>query len=224
MSNAKPKPRRVREPGPRNSNIYRRADGKLEVGYRDSIGKQRWRGPFETITSARVARDTILGRKATGQVVHPKPRLRFGDAADSLLGGPVKSLRPSTQASYRNSIEIHLRPRWGKRRMDAITPDHVAQLVSELREAGKAEWTIATIVRAGSRVFTHAQRRCGWHGANPVPMLENGERPKPSETQRRRIFAPDELAYTIAAAHNPYRLWCSCSRPSRVRESPSCWG
>jgi integrase len=219
MSNEKAKPRRKREPGPNNHNIYRRYDGRWEVGVRDSTGKQTWPGPFDTISAARAHRDEVLGRKARGEVVRSNPRLRFGDAADALLAGPVAQLRATTQASYRNSVEVHLRPRWGRRRMDAMTPDDVAALVAELRAAGKAEWTIYTVLRAASRVFTHAQRRCGWHGVNPVPMLENGERAKPAETQRRRLFSSSELSATLVAAQDPYRLLFTTACVSGARLS-----
>src|SRR3954469_7592042 len=106
--NTKP-PRRARV----ERNVYRRPDGRLEVGYRDSSSKQRWKGPFDTITAARRERDALLGAKARGEHVHPSPRLKFGEAADRWLAGQVAALRPSTQANYTNSIETHLRPRWG---------------------------------------------------------------------------------------------------------------
>src|SRR3954447_16775048 len=82
------KPRRVRV----ERNIYRRADGKLEVGYRDSTSKQRWKGPFTTISAARRERDVLIGAKAKGSRVQPSPRLRFGDAADRWLAEQVVNL------------------------------------------------------------------------------------------------------------------------------------
>ena len=58
MSTVKAKPpRRVLV----ERNIYRRPDGKLEVGYRDSASKQRWKGPFDTITAARRQRNALVG-------------------------------------------------------------------------------------------------------------------------------------------------------------------
>src|SRR4051794_28906250 len=84
------------------------------------------------------------------------------------------------------------RPRWGRRRLDEITVDDAAVLVRELRLAGKAEWTIATILRAAGRVFAFARRRLRWHGENPVSALEASERPKVTSMPRRRIFQGDE--------------------------------
>lgn len=186
-------------------NIYRRPDGRFELGYRDSTGKQRWQVVDGGITAARTARDTKVSARGRGEVVKPNPRLTFGVAADRWLAEQVSSLRPATQASYRNSIETHLRPRWGNRRLDTLTPDDAARLVRELRAAGRAETTIATILQAAGRVFVFARRRCAWHGDNPIALLENSERAKLSLTERRRIFQGDELQQTLAAAREPWR-------------------
>ena len=186
-------------------NIYQRPGGRFEVGYRDSAGRQRWRTVEGGITAARAARDDLLGRRGRGERVQPNPRLRFGEAADAWLAGQVADLRPATRAIYRNAIETHLRPRWGRRRLDAITVDDVAVLIRELRIEGKAEWTISGIVKAAGRVFAFARRRMSWHGENPVGELEDGERPKTSESTRRRIYLGDELAQTLAASSEPYR-------------------
>jgi integrase len=121
--------------------------------------------------------------------------------------------------SYRNSVETHLRPRWGRRRLDSITVDDAARLVRELRADGKAEWTISTVLRAGSRVFTFARRRLNWHGENPIAGLENGERPRVVTATRRRIFQGDELAQTLAAANEPWRTLFSLAAVTGARES-----
>ena len=184
-------------------NIYRRQDAGghavHEVGYRDSAGRQRWRTVDGGITAARAARDDVLGRKGRGERVQPNPRLRFGEAADAWLVGQVAELRPATRAIYSNAIETHLRPRWGRRRLDTITVEDVAGLVRELREEGKAEWTIAGVVKAANRAFKFAKRCMNWHGQNPVLELEKSERPKVSAAARRPIFVGDQLAQTLAA-------------------------
>jgi len=190
-------------------NIYRRQDAGghtvHEVGYRDSAGRQRWRTVDGGITAARAARDDVLGRKGRGERVQPNPRLRFGEAADAWLVGQVAELRPATRAIYSNAIETHLRPRWGRRRLDTITVEDVARLVRELREEGKAEWTIAGVVKAANRAFKFAKRCMNWHGQNPVLELEKSERPKVSAAARRPIFVGDQLAQTLAAAREPYK-------------------
>ena len=200
MSIRKATPRRVRV----ERNIYRRPDGKLEVGYRDSTGKQRWRVVNGGISAARAERDAILGAKGKGERVQPNPRLTFGDAADRWMLEQVADLKPATQAIYRNAIENHLKPRWDRRRMDTIGVDDAARLIRELRSEGKAEWTIQGVIKAANRVFTFALRRCSWHGQNPITLLERGERPRTGQTARRRLFQVRKMS---PATHSRHSRW-----------------
>lgn len=204
MSEPKPTARRVRV----ERNIYSRtgADGRtaFEVGYRDSHGKQRWKRVHGGITAARAERDAILGAKGKGEVVKPNPKLRFDDAADKWLTEQVSNLRPATQSGYGSAVNVHLRPRWGRRRLDTFTVDDVARLVRELRAEGKSEWTIASVLKAASRIFKFATRRMAWHGVNPVAALDRSERPKAGAAGRRRIYHGPELEQTLEAAHEPY--------------------
>ncbi|MGH2944834.1 MAG: tyrosine-type recombinase/integrase [Solirubrobacteraceae bacterium] len=195
--------RRVAVPGSRG--VYWRPDGMLEVGYRDADGRLRWRGPYETVTAARGARDDARSRARGGERESANPRLKFGEAADRWLAEQVVELRPATRAIYGNAVRNHLAPRWGGRRMDAIEVTDAARLVRELRAGGLSEWTIAGILKAAGRVFKFARRHCRWRGENPIALLEAGERPKVSVTPERRVYQGDELAETLAATTEPWR-------------------
>jgi integrase len=204
MSSANPTPRRVRVPGDRNSNIYKRYDGQLEVGYRDSGGKQRWIGPYATITLARVARDEVLAKKGRGEIVQPNPRLRFGDAADAWWEAQAMKLRKSTQNAYGASL-THLRAEWGTTRLDAITASGVADFIGRLERAGYKGWTLRGHLTVLGRVFAYAIRYLDWHGANPVPTLDKSERPK-SDARDKRILSGEELQRLLAAIDPEYAL------------------
>ena len=218
MSPDSPKRRRQVE-----RNIYKRTNAAgrevFEVGYRDSTGTQRWQAVDGGIMAARSVRDDVLGRKARHERVQPNPQLRFGEAADHWLAGPVAALRPATQAIYRNAVETHLRPRWARHRLDAITADDVARLVRDLREAGRAEWTIAGIIGAVRQVFRYAQQRLSWHGSSPTLLLGAGERPKTSMTARRRIYRGEELPQTLSAAREPFRTLFAVAAVTGARMS-----
>jgi integrase len=193
-------PRRVRV----ERNIYRRASGVYEVGFKDGAGRQRWRTVDGGITAARAARDEFLVRRSRGERIAPNARLRFGDAAAEWLTGPVVDLRATTQACYRNAVEQHLMRRFATQRLDAISPDDLAALVRELRADGLAESTIVIVVGVVNRIYRYAARRLGWTGTNPVSLLLPSERPKPGQTAKRRLFERAELEQTIAAAGDPY--------------------
>jgi integrase len=117
----------------------------------------------------------------------------------------VTDLRPATQACYRNALEQHLLRRFANRRLDAVGPDDLAAVVRELRAEGLAATTIVIVVGVTNRVFRYAARRLGWAGTNPVSLMLSSERPKPSQSKRRRVFEAGELEDTIAAATEPFR-------------------
>jgi integrase len=218
MSKSNPAPRRERV----ERNIYRRPTGVFEVGFKDGAGVQRWRTVEGGITAARVLRDELLARRGRGERVAPNPRLRFGEASEKWLDGPVRDLRATTQAGYRNAVERHLRPRFSTRRMDTLTPDDLAVLVRDLRAEGLSEASIVVVLGVTGRIYRYAARRLGWSGTNPVALMLPSERPKPSRAQRRRIFEGQELEQTIAAAHEPHRTMLTVAALTGGRISELC--
>ncbi len=218
MTGQRDAPRRVRV----ERNIYRRPTGVLEVGFKDAGGIQRWRTVDGGIMAARKLRDELLARRGRGEMVAPDSRLRFGEAADLWLAGPVSDLRQSTQIKYRIILDQHLRPRYGGRRLDAISADDLAELVRELREAGKSEATIAVALGIASRIYKFAARRLGWTGANPNTLMLSSERPKVSLAKRRPIFTPEQIEQTIAAATEPYRTMFTLAALTGARVSELC--
>jgi integrase len=203
-------------------NIYRRPTGVFEVGYKDSAGVQRWRTVEGGIMAARSLRDEVLARRGRGEATSARPRLRFSDAADAWLAGPVLDLRETTQASYQNAVERHLRPRFGNRRLDAIGPENLAAMVRDMREEGKSEATIAVAVNVASRIYKFAARRLGWHGTSPTTLMLAGERPKISLAKRRAIFTPEQIEQTILAASEPYRTLFAVAALTGARISELC--
>jgi integrase len=207
MSKANPS-RRQRVKGRGNHNLYSRvnAAGKTvyEIGLRVD-GKQIYKTVGEKISAARKARDEALARRGRGEQFEANPRLTFGEAADGWLSTQVADLRPATRASYQNSVEIHLLPQFGGRRLNRITADDWAAFVVKLRKSGKAESSIASILTAARRIYKYAARRMNWHGVQTLALLESRERPKTTAAAKHRLFTDQELAQTLAAAREPFR-------------------
>jgi integrase len=202
--------------------IYRHSTGVLEVGFKDETGRQRWRTVDGGILAARKVRDDLAARRARGESVAPKPKLRFGEAAEQWLTGPVVDLRETTQAKYRCMVNEHLRPRFEARRLDALSADDLAHLVRELRAEGKSEATIGVVLGVVGRIYKFAARRLGWSGTVPTTLMLQSERPKVSQTRRRPIFTGEQLEQTIAVAHEPFRTLFTVAALTGARISELC--
>lgn len=218
MADSSPAPRRVRV----ERAIYRRPTGVLEVCFKDESGRLRWRTVDGGILAARKLRDELSARRARGEGVAPNPKLRFGEAADRWLDGPVLDLRDTTQVKYRSIVDGHLRRRFDARRLDGIAADDVAGLVRELRAEGKSEATIAVAVAVIGRIYKFAARRLGWNGTIPTTLMLSSERPKISRAKRRPIFIGEQLEQTIAAAHEPFRTLFAVAALTGARISELC--
>ena len=114
----------------------------------------------------------------------PDSRLRFGEAAELWLTGPVLNLRATMQAGYRSAVEQHLRRRVGNRRIDSFTADDLAALVRDMRTQGNSEAPIAAVLGAVGRIYKFAARRLGFTGMNPITLMLSWERPKVSLARR----------------------------------------
>lgn len=203
-------------------NIYRRPDGRLEIGFRDNTGVQRWRTVEGGILAARRRRDELLASRGRGESIPANPRLRFGEAADRWLNGPVRDLRASTQSGYRNAVEQHLRPRFGGHRLDSVTPDDLAALVRAMRAESKSEATIVVALGVLGRIYKFAARRLGWQGTNPATLMLSSERPKLSLAKRRPIFTAEQIKQTIVAASEPFRTLFAVAALTGARMSELC--
>jgi integrase len=172
--------------------------------------------------AARKLRDDLLARRGRGETVASNSRLRFGEAADVWLAGPVRDLRATTQAGYRSAVEQHLRPRYGQRLLGNITADELAALVRDMRDDGKSEATIAAVLGALGRIYKFAARRLGFNGVNPTTLMLSSERPKVSLATRRPIFTPEQIEQTLAASAEPYRTMFTVAALTGARISELC--
>jgi integrase-like protein len=143
--------RRTRvEPG-----IYRRADGRLELGYRDATGKQRWQVVEGGIIAARKALTAAKAKRDRGDAIPVNPRLTFNAATDAWLDARVSRMKDNTRLTYGKHAD-HLRERFGGMKLSAITPDLVARYVAELERSGAKGWTARGRLTVLSAVFTYA--------------------------------------------------------------------
>jgi integrase len=206
--------RRTRvEPG-----IYARPDGRLEIGYRDAQGRQRWRVVEGGVTAARKQLTAAKAQRDRGDHVPAGPRLSFNAAADAWLDARVSRLRPNTQATYRTHL-AHLREHFGRVKLAAITPAAIASYIARLDREGAAGWTQRGRLTVVSAIFNFAGRHLGHTGGNPVSVLDHVERPSVEDQREHRVLTGAELDAMLAEADDHERLMLALAVQTGARKA-----
>jgi integrase len=199
------------EPG-----IYRRADGRLEIGCRDATGRLRWQVVAGGIVAARNQLAIAKAQRAQGVRPAADPRLSFDAAADAWLEARVSRLRPASQNAYGVQVR-HLRDRFGATRLSAISTNDVARLVADMERNGVAGNTQRNRLTALSGIIRYAVRHLG-HDHNPVAALDRVERPKVTDGRPRRVLDDAELSALIASALDHHRLLIAIAGQTGARK------
>jgi hypothetical protein len=199
--------------------IYRRPDGRLEIGWREARGKLRWRVVDGGITAARAALATEHAKRTRGEAVAADPRLTFDAAAGAWWEARVTRLLPATQRAYGPALK-HLRAHFRQQRIVSITTADVAAYVAVKNDYLKG-WTVKGHLTVLSAVYRYANRHLGVAVPNPVSALDSVERPKTDDSKPKRILTPGELSQLIAAVSTPP----SADLPACGRDGmPTCRG
>src|SRR6266540_293672 len=199
---AKGNPRPRRRPVARHPGVYYRPrpGGKVqppyEVPYLDSSGKRRWAVVHGSLDEAEAKRAELRLRRRRGERIQPT-RQTFEEYAREWL--ERQDVRPRTREIYRWALEQHLIPRLGRRRLDQISCDDVAALITDMRRQALKGWTITSALRPLSIILAQAARK-GRIPVNPMTQLERGERPKHDDQRPKRILSLDEMQALLQQA------------------------
>jgi integrase len=186
--------------------VFRRPDGKLEIGWRDAAGKQRWRVVEGGIKAARAARSIEVAKRTKGELVAAAPRLTFRAAADSWWEvRATRRTKPQSQRTYRRALDL-LIDEFGTMRLSAITPATLADYIAREQAAGAKGWTLKQRIAILSGIYRNATRRLGYVGTNPATMLDSAERPTSTDATPKRVLSDDELSTLLEAIAPQHRL------------------
>jgi integrase len=139
---------------------------RYRLGGRESV--PRFAGAFATMREARVRRDWVAGELAAMRVpdvmllAEPTPAPLLRDVAQRWQDSRV-DVSDNTKLQHRSAVRAML-PVIGQRRIDAITPADVADLVAELSQTRKRETTRKTLM-ALAMIFDYA-------GVTPNPARD----------------------------------------------------
>lgn len=194
-------PRRVKVDGHRGVYYREGSNGRrYEICFQGSDGRTRWQVVNGGLRDAIRERADVLSRLGRGEKVAPS-RVRFGEVAETWLAS--KDIRPKTRRGYEDALRLHLLPRFERMQVAKITEDHVALLVSDMRRAGYAAWSIRGTLTPLSGIMAYAVRK-GLASSNPVRGLTSDERPK-LEHREQRILDTDGIGKLLDAATDKYR-------------------
>jgi hypothetical protein len=149
--------------------IYRQPNGKYAVCCRHA-GRLRFRTVGFDLAAARRARLALIAATHAGSVP-VSPRLRFETVAGwwvDRFGAKVAAgeRHARTLETHRYQLDRHLLPAFGRRGIASLTVDDDAELLHELRRAGRAAKTSASALATLQSVMRFARRR-GWIVAEP---------------------------------------------------------
>jgi integrase len=212
------RPRRVRV----ERGIYMQPNGKYAVCVRRA-GRLWYRAVGFDLDFARTEREALIAAAEAG-VAPASPRVRFATVAGWWLQRfeakvAAGERHPRTLEAHRYHLEHHLLPALATRRMSALTVDHVATLLEELRAKGCSPKTAAGALATLHSIVRYA-RRHGWIALDPVDQLEADERPRPGRP-RQRVLGREEIQRLLAACTSRDRLMVA-PRSTRACGSPSC--
>jgi hypothetical protein len=171
-------------------------------------GRLRIRTVGFDLAEARRARLALIAATRDGKVP-VSPRLRFETVGGWWLErfeGKVAAgeRHPRTLEAHRCQLDRQLLPVLGRRGIASLTVDDVADLLHQLRRAGRSAKTAASALATLQNVMRFA-RRCGWVVVDPVARLEHDERPRPGR-RRQRVLGRAEIERLLGACSPRDRL------------------
>ncbi len=189
---------------------------RYEFTYTDSDGRERWQVVDGGFAAAKAVRAAIID-KLLGQEPIRTTDATLVEYGREWLRRTESRVRPNTYACYRNSVENHIIPALGRRKLRDVEVDDVADLVARLLAAGYAPETVRSVLTPLSRIFASAIR-VGIVGTNPVAGLERHERPR-IERHEMRVLDRSEIRTLIDSTPGDYRLLVELSIYTGLRQS-----
>jgi integrase len=178
--------------------VYRLRGGGARTYYAHASGKYVAAGSTEKEALAKQAE--LRGKAARGERVIVATKATFDEVAEQWYESKHR-LRRRTRENYRSSLDNILVPRFGKKKIGAVTVDHIAALVRDLEKGGAAPSTINNHLLPLQGTLAFALRR-GLIGTNPYALLTRDDRPAPREKVEPHVWSGEDIKALIESAEH----------------------
>ncbi len=186
----------------------------IDLG-RDADGKRirKWHSGYRTRREAEEARIEILARIQQGEYVGPSKQTLQAFLMDEWVPAIKGSVRPTTWASYKRNIELHVVPHIGSRQVQRLSTSQLNKLYADLLDSGRVDGKGGlsnSTVRYVHRILTKALNdavKWGKLTRNPCTAAEPPRRTA-TETELR-VWNAEELREFLMSVedHELYALW-----------------
>lgn len=148
-----------------------------------------------------------------GESVEPSVKRTFGEAADRFLKYGAKDLSDNTRAYYSSLIRVHLKPRFGHRRISKLTMADVEALRDDVEKQLSASTTRGILICL-QRVLGYAERH-QWVTSN---VVRGTAKPGLKPTNRRALL-PGEIKALIEATDPRFRMLFKLALATGARQA-----
>jgi integrase len=200
---------RRRQAGEGSIGTYQTAAGtryfvKVYVTLPDGSQRQKLKRGFATKKAAAAGIRDLVGKSdAVGGYTEPS-KMTVGQYLDEWLDG--LRLAPSTVASYRKNVRLHLRPRLGAIKLSALTGGRLSALYRSLELEGRADGTgglSARTVRYVATILHKAMKDAVRQGLIPVNPADVADQPSAKEAR------PPEMVTWTSEQLGTFLSWAS---------------
>ncbi len=166
-----------------------------------------------TVKQARKEAEKKLSPVNAGKAV-PYSTLTLQEFVDQFfltLAFPI--LKSSTRKRYRSTLDLHLLPALGKRRLCDIRTVEVQRFVLQKFDSGLGWETCNHLRNLLSKIFANAKKWGHFAGANPAFGVEL---PEKRQVQEKRVLMPEQVVRLLAVLREPVRSMVSPGYPDGV--------
>jgi integrase len=173
-----------------------RRTGELKLGE-----KSLWRS-FERRAEAQKALAQYISMRHRGEPVLAPTKQSVGEYLEAWLRGHAPNVGPTTAASYRDTIRVHLVPRLGLIRLTGLQPQDVRDYIAEKLAAGLSSTTVRYHVAVLKNALAQALRD-GLIGRNPCAFV----RAPRKRRLEMRALDEEQLRLFLAEARRASRYY-----------------